>query len=114
MADITASFAPITPVAAARPSVDFAQAAADITAAGSVTAPAPDDVNPTGFARVRDHKAPVEDPANTAAVDLATGKLENPHEFTALAAQAQLTVELSAAVRNRAVDAFNEVMRMQV
>lgn len=109
MADAIASFAPIQAVTPLVPSAGFDVAAGSI--AGSTTVP---ETGGSGFAQVLDQIGAVEESANVAAVDLAAGRLTNPHEFTALASQARLTVELSAAVRNRAVEAFNEVMRMQV
>ena len=45
---------------------------------------------------------------------LATGEITDIHEFTAAAAKAQLGVELTVAFRNRAVESFQEIMRMQV
>lgn len=112
MADAIASFAPITGVAPPVRTAEFDDAAARI--AGTNAAATPTNVDTPGFAAVLDQIEAVEDNANAAAVDLATGKLANPHEFTALASQARLTVELTAAVRNRAVESFTEVMRMQI
>ena len=66
------------------------------------------------FGQLIDNAMAVESGANELAVKMATGELTDIHQFTTAAAQAQLTVELAAAVRNRAVDAFNEVMRMQI
>lgn len=66
------------------------------------------------FGQLVDKAMGVEQSANDAAVKLATGELTDIHQFTAAAAQAQLTVELTAAVRNRAVEAFNDIMRMQI
>lgn len=42
-----------------------------------------------------------------------TGDLTDIHAATIASSRAQLTVELVAAVRNKGVDAFNEIMRMQ-
>ncbi|WP_402372865.1 flagellar hook-basal body complex protein FliE [Isoptericola rhizosphaerae] len=51
--------------------------------------------------------------ANELAVAAVTGDLKNVHEATIASTRAQTTLELVAAVRNKAVDAFNEIMRMQ-
>ena len=47
------------------------------------------------------------------AVKAVTGSLTDVHDYTIAAAESKLTMELTAAVRNKAVDAFNEIMRMQ-
>lgn len=52
--------------------------------------------------------------ADGLAVGMATGGLQDIHQFTTAAAKAQLGVELTVAVRNRAVEAYQEIMRMQV
>jgi flagellar hook-basal body complex protein FliE len=43
----------------------------------------------------------------------ATGQLADPAQFMIASTQAQVTTELTVALRNKAVDAFNEIMRMQ-
>jgi flagellar hook-basal body complex protein FliE len=47
------------------------------------------------------------------AVKAVTGDLEDIHTATLASTRAQVTLELVAAVRNKGVDAFNEIMRMQ-
>lgn len=47
------------------------------------------------------------------AIKAVTGDLTDIHRATIAAARAQVTLELVAAVRNKGVDAFNEIMRMQ-
>lgn len=44
----------------------------------------------------------------------AVGTLEDVHDYTIAAAEASLATELTVAVRNKAVEAFNEIMRMPV
>ena len=52
--------------------------------------------------------------ADQLGTQLASGKLENIHDFMAATSKASLAVELTATVRNRAVEAYQEIMRMQV
>jgi flagellar hook-basal body complex protein FliE len=48
------------------------------------------------------------------AVKAATGDLQSIHDYTIAATQTEVSTQLSVAVRNKAIDAFNEIMRMQV
>lgn len=47
------------------------------------------------------------------AIKAVTGNLDDIHSATLASTRAQVTLELVAAVRNKGVDAFNEIMRMQ-
>lgn len=51
--------------------------------------------------------------ADGLAVKAATGSLTDVHDYTIAATQAGLATQLTVAVRNKALDAFNEIMRMQ-
>jgi flagellar hook-basal body complex protein FliE len=53
--------------------------------------------------------------ANSSALALkaVTGDLADVHQYTIAASEAAVAMELTAAVRNKAVNAFNEIMRMQ-
>ena len=56
----------------------------------------------------------VQDKADQLAVQAATGDLTNIHDYTTAAGEAAVTTKLTVAVRNKAIEAFNEIMRMQV
>ncbi|KFF61079.1 flagellar hook-basal body protein FliE [Cryobacterium sp. MLB-32] len=51
--------------------------------------------------------------SNELAIKAVTGDLTDIHSATIASTRAQVTLELVAAVRNKGVDAFNEIMRMQ-
>ncbi|GAA3273155.1 MULTISPECIES: flagellar hook-basal body complex protein FliE [Dactylosporangium] len=58
----------------------------------------------------------LQDAQNTAddlAVEAATGRLTDVHDYIIAATEANLATSLTVAVRNKALDAFNEIMRMQ-
>ncbi len=56
----------------------------------------------------------VQDKSAQLSVKAATGDLTSIHDYTIAATEADVTTQLTVAVRNKAVDAFNEIMRMQV
>lgn len=51
--------------------------------------------------------------SNELSVKAVTGDLDDVHDYTIAAAESKLALELTAAVRNKAVEAFSEIMRMQ-
>ncbi len=69
---------------------------------------------PSAFAESLKKVGDLTGAADNLAEGVATGQLTDLHQFTAAAAKAQLGVELTVAVRNRAVEAYQEIMRMQV
>ncbi len=52
--------------------------------------------------------------ADSLAQTAATGTATDVHDYMIAATQANLATELTVAVRNKAVEAFNDIMRMQI
>jgi flagellar hook-basal body complex protein FliE len=99
------SIAPIGAAEVGRIAIPFV---APTLAAGAATA------DPSAFAAQLDKVAGLTEQADGLATGVATGGLENVHDFTSAASKAQLGVELTVALRNKAVEAYQDIMRMQV
>ena len=56
----------------------------------------------------------LQDSADSLAVRAASGTLPNIHDYTLAATEAEVATKLTVAVRNKAIEAFTEIMRMQV
>jgi len=71
----------------------------------------------TGFASALtgavDNLQQLQSTSKQLAVSAVTGNLDDIHNATIAASRAQVTLELVAGIRNKGVDAFNEIMRMQ-
>lgn len=52
--------------------------------------------------------------ADQLALQAATGDLKSIQDYTIASTEAQLMTQLTVQIRNKAVDAFNDIMRMQV
>ena len=68
----------------------------------------------TDFAKLLDNASQLGINADNLAGQVATGQLPNIQDFTTAATKAQLAVDLAVSIRNRAVEAYQEIMRMQV
>lgn len=66
------------------------------------------------FTKSLEAVAQLEAKADALGTQVATGQLQDVHDFMAAAAKATLGVQLTVAIRNRAVEAYQEIMRMQV
>ena len=60
-----------------------------------------------------DNLQQLQSTTNDLAVKAVTGDLDDVHDYSIAAAESSTALELTAAVRNKAVEAFNEIMRMQ-
>lgn len=56
----------------------------------------------------------LHDRADQLSVQAATGDLSNLHDYTVAATEASVATQLTTAVRNKALEAFQEIMRMAV
>jgi len=56
----------------------------------------------------------LHDKADQLAVQAATGDLNAIHDYTITATEAAVSTQLTTAVRNKALEAFQEIMRMSV
>jgi flagellar hook-basal body complex protein FliE len=85
------------------------------TAAGAATAadPAAGANFSSMLANGLDSLQQTQATADELATQAATGQLTDPAQYMIASTQAQVTTELTVALRNKAVDAFNEIMRMQ-
>lgn len=56
----------------------------------------------------------MHDATDALAVQAATGDLDALHGYTIAATETSVATQLTVSVRNKAIEAFNEIMRMQV
>ncbi len=98
------------------PAIGAASLASSVSlpTAGAAAAPAADGA---GFAQALagglQNLQDVQSTADQLGVQAATGDLKDVHDYMIAATQAELTTELTVTLRNKALEAFNEIMRMQ-
>ncbi len=68
------------------------------------------DIFAEAVQNVRDTQANLENEQ----YKLVTGQIDDPHTVTIAAAEAGLSVDLLVALRNKAVEAYNELMRISM
>ena len=82
-------------------------------ATGAAATDASGSVFGAGLAGAVDQLQAMQSTSDALAVRAVTGDLDDVHDYTIASSQAGVALELTAAIRNKAVDAFNEIMRMQ-
>jgi flagellar hook-basal body complex protein FliE len=99
------------------PAINALPALPSINATGAAaTDAAPDAAESFGnmISKGLDNLQQTQATADDLATQAATGDLTDLHDYMIASTQASLTTELTVSVRNKAVDAFNEIMRMQI
>ena len=87
------------------------------TQAANITDPsvaAPTNAAGNSFTNILDGLQASQGNADSLAVQAATGNLTDIHNYTIAATEATLATDLTVAVRDRAVQPFNDIMGMQV
>jgi len=84
-----------------------------VATAGTASTAASGSVFGTSLASSIDQLQAAQSTASALAVKAVTGDLNDIHDYTIAAAEAATSLELTAALRNKAVEAFSEIMRMQ-
>lgn len=98
--------APTLPTAATAPLAG----APEVAETGSVAGADFATMLSTGIERLEG----LHDRADNLAVQAATGNLDNLHDYTVAATEASVATQLTTAVRNKALEAFQEIMRMHI
>ena len=102
----------IEPLAGFTPFVAPVVAPTASPATGPVQAPSQDFASmlTTGIDRLEG----LHDRADSLAVQAATGDLSQIHDYTITATEAAVSTQLTTAVRNKALEAFQEIMRISI
>jgi flagellar hook-basal body complex protein FliE len=101
---------PISPIGA----VTGLDAVSGITGTDGPTAPqGPNDDFTSLLAKGLESVQASQAKADNLATQVADGTLADPAQYTMAATEASLGLQLTLAIRNKAVEAFQEIMRMQ-
>ena len=98
---------------------------AAVSAAASNTAPVASAAKAAGpegttanfgnlVAKALDSLQGAQNKSDSLATKAATGDLTDIHDYMIASTEASMATELTVAVRNKAVEAFNDIMRMQI
>jgi flagellar hook-basal body complex protein FliE len=98
------------PTMPVQPTLPGAGSAAATGGAGSVGAPNFGDM----VTQALDNVQSTQSAADSLSVKAATGTLADVADFMVASTKAAVTTQLTVAVRNKAVDAFNQIMQMPV
>ena len=79
----------------------------------SAGAPSPSGDFASQLSASLQHLQDMQTNTDNLAVQAATGQLADVHDYIIAATEANLTTQLAVQVRNKALDAFNEIMRRQ-
>jgi flagellar hook-basal body complex protein FliE len=86
----------------------------DLAGVGEVAAPAGDGGFGTAIAGALENVQALHSTSDGLAVQAATGELTDVHDYMIASSEAKLATEITVAVRNKAVEAFSEIMRLTV
>ena len=89
-----------------------------VTGVAGATTGVPAAQNADGFAAVLasslDQLQGTQKAADSLAAQAATGDLKDVHDYMIASTEASLATEMVVTIKNKAVEAFNEIMRMPV
>jgi len=104
----------VPPLAGAIPSVTSVAPTTASGYAGTVEGPSTDGSQfASTLAGAVDNVQGLQSTSNELALQAVTGDLTDIHAATLASARSSITLEMAATFRNRGVEAFNEIMRMQ-
>lgn len=107
---------PIGPITAATSAASAATPLTSLADTATTQAARAGSASSTGFGNAitgaLDQLSALHHTTDTLATQAATGQLADVHDYTIAATEASLATELTVAVRNKAVEAFNQIMNL--